>query len=82
MLVEKRSAQFGQKVRWSRWATVIRLVRMVQVARWPGGQVVRWSGGQVVRWSGGQVGRWSGNLARSRVLLPLVGCLPTVQGDI
>ena len=59
LLVARRSAQFGQKVRWSRWAPVIRLVRVVQVARWSGGQVVRWPGGQVVRWSGGQVIRWS-----------------------
>ena len=34
----ERSAQFGQKVRWSRWAPVIRLVRVVQVARWSGGK--------------------------------------------
>ena len=58
-----------QKVRWSRWAPVIRLVKVVQVARWSGcqvvrgsgGQVARWSGDQVVRWSGGQVIRWSGD---------------------
>ena len=49
--------KFGQKVRWSRWALVIRLVRVVQVARWSGGQAVRRSGGQVVRWLGGQVVR-------------------------
>ena len=55
----RRSAQFGQKVRWSRWAPVIRLVRVrvVQVARWLGDQVVRWSGGQVVSLSGCQVVR-------------------------
>ena len=55
LLVARRSAQFGQKVRWSRWAPVIRQVRAVQVARWSGGQGARWSGGQMVRWSGGQV---------------------------
>ena len=38
LLVARRSAQFGQKVRWSRWAPVIRLVRVVQVARWSGGK--------------------------------------------
>ena len=36
LLVARRSAQFGQKVRWSRWALVIRLVRVVQVVRWSG----------------------------------------------
>ena len=48
LLVARRSAQFGQKVRWSRWAPVIRLVR-----------VVRWSEGHVVRMSGGPGGQAS-----------------------